>query len=369
MGQPSGVNKTPLHDEHVRCGGKMVDFAGWRMPVRYGSEIEEHHAVRRQAGLFDVSHMGEIRVRGAGALDFLQRLTPNNVARLKPGKAHYTGLLTDRATYIDDLLIYKLADADYLLVVNAANREADVAWIESQPHPDCEVIDQSDDYAQLAIQGPLASSILARHTDADLDAIPYYGFVQDQPVGGAPCILSRTGYTGEDGFEIYLAPEDAPGLWRTLLESGEADGLKPAGLGARDTLRLEAGMALYGHEIDDTTTPYHAGLGWVVKLKKKVDFIGRGVLAQQKADGLDRSLIGFEVQGRGIARQGHRILGADGEGLGEVCSGTWSPTLEKAIGTAYVPTELASEGTVLTIEVRKRRLEGVVVPLPFYRRS
>jgi len=344
----------------------MVEFAGWEMPVLYGSVIEEHHAVRRAAGLFDVSHMGEIRVTGPGALEFLQSLTPNNVARLKPGRAHYSGLLTEDATYIDDILVYQLAEDDYLLVVNASNIEDDFEWISSRPNPACTVENHSERYALLALQGPKALEILCRHTGADLAGLSYYHFVEDQVCDEA-CIVSRTGYTGEMGFELYLSPQAAPKVWDALLASGAEEGLKPAGLGARDTLRLEAGMALYGHEIDTTTTPYEAGLGWVVKLKKG-DFTGRAVLVEQKEQGTSRKLVGFEVQGRGIARQGHRVL-VDGEVVGEVLSGTWSPTLEKAIGTVYLPMALAKEGTKVLVEVRKRRLEAVVVAMPFYRRS
>ena len=364
--------RTPLYDCHRRAGARLVEFAGWEMPVRYGSELDEHRAVRSAAGLFDVSHMGEIRVRGAGALDFLQRLTPNNVAKLEPGRAHYSGLLTAEGTYVDDLLVYQLAEGDYLLVVNAANLEGDFEWITSQLHPGprigaCSIEDCSDRWALLAIQGPKAVDILRRHTAAELDAVRYYGFVEDK-VEGVPAIVSRTGYTGEDGFELYLAPGDAPAVWDALLASGAGDGLVPAGLGARDTLRLEAGMALYGHEIDRETTPFEAGLGWVVKLKKKSDFLGRAALVAQKKEGVRKKIVGFEVRGRGIARQGHAVY-HDGEAVGKVRSGTWSPTLEKAIGTADVPPALADAGTGLEIEVRRRRLPAVVVPLPFYKRG
>jgi aminomethyltransferase len=365
--ETAAPRRTPLYDCHRRAGARLVSFAGWEMPVRYGSELDEHHAVRNAAGLFDVSHMGEIRARGAGAKDFLQRLTPNNVARLKPGRAHYSGLLTEEGTYIDDLLVYQLAEGDYLLVVNAANVETDFGWITSHLHPACSIEDHSERWALLALQGPRAVDILRRHTSADLDAVPYYGFVEDR-VDGAGAILSRTGYTGEDGFELYLAPADAPGVWDALLASGAGDGLIPAGLGARDTLRLEAGMALYGHEIDRRTTPYEAGTGWVVKLKKKSDFIGRAALMKQKQDGVRRRVVGFEVRGRGIARQDHAVF-AGGREVGRVRSGTWSPTLQKAIGTADVPAELAAEGSELEIEVRRRRLPAVVVPLPFYKRG
>ncbi len=371
-----GPKRTPLHDCHVAAGAKLVEFAGWEMPVRYASELEEHRAVRGAAGLFDVSHMGEFSVRGPGALAFLQGLTPNNVARLRPGRIHYSGLLTPEATYIDDLLVYQLGEADYLLVVNAANSVGDLEWLESHPHPDCEIEDRSDRYALLALQGPKATGILRRvvtlaplrgDTSLELDSIRYYRFAFGS-VAGARCIVSRTGYTGEDGFELYLAPESAPAVWDALLESGAGDGLIPAGLAARDSLRLEAGMALYGHEIDRTTTPYEAGLGWVVKLKKKADFLGRGVLVEQKRQGTERRLIGFEISGRGIARQGHALV-HEGEEIGRVTSGGWSPTFEKAIGTAYVPSRLAAAGTELEIAVRRRRLAAAVVDLPFYRRE
>jgi len=358
--------RTPLHDCHVKAGAKLVEFAGWEMPVRYRGEIEEHRTVRQAAGLFDVSHMGEIRVRGAGAAEFLQRLTPNDVTKLRPGRAHYSGLLTEQATYIDDLLIYQLAEGDYLLVVNAANTDEDLAWILSHPRQDCEVRDETSAYALLALQGPKAADILARHTAVDLAAMRYYRFVEGE-VCGVAGLISRTGYTGEDGFELFLPPEKAPGVWNELLSSGAGDGLIPTGLAARDTLRLEAGMALYGHEIDSTTTPLEAGLNWVVKLKKG-EFIGRDVLVAQQERGVECKLCGFEIRGRGIARQGNAVL-HQGREVGRVTSGTWSPTFEKAIGTAYVPAELAVEATALEIAVRKRRLEAVVVKLPFYQRS
>lgn len=368
MTDAKAAKRTALYEAHQRAGARLVDFAGWEMPERYSGVIDEHHAVRRGAGLFDVSHMGEIRVHGAGALAFLQALTPNDVAKLKPGRAHYSGLLTDQGTYVDDLLIYHLAEDDYLLVVNAANHAKDLAWILEavQDHDDCVVEDISSDYALLALQGPKAPAILARLTAADLASIRYYRFL-DTTVSGASCLLSRTGYTGEDGFELYLPPSEAPRIWEELLVVGAADGLRPAGLGARDTLRLEAGMALYGHELDGTTTPLEAGLGWVVKLGKG-DFRGRDALVAQREAGLTRKLIGFEIRGRGIARQGHTVLAGDRE-VGTVTSGTFSPTFEKAIGTAYVPPELATVGSELEIEVRKRRLPAGVVELPFYRRG
>ena len=366
MSDSSDPKRTALYDRHVAAGAKMVEFAGWQMPVRYGSEIDEHRAVRGAAGLFDVSHMGEVRVSGDGALDFLQRMTPNNVAKLRPGRAQYSGLLTPEATYVDDILVYQLGDATYLLVVNAGNLEADLEWLRSHPHPGCSIEDLSERYALLALQGPEAAAILAPHTACDLGAIRYYRFATGS-VAGAECLISRTGYTGEAGFELYLEPEAAPRVWDALLETGAARGLKPAGLAARDSLRLEAGMALYGHELDRATTPYEAGLGWVVKLKKG-DFLGRGALIAQKRDGTDRQLIGFEISGKGIARQDQPVLQGEEE-IGRVRSGGWSPTFEKAIGTAYVPRHLARAGTRLEIAVRRRRLSALAADLPFYRRE
>ncbi|MDA8019875.1 MAG: glycine cleavage system aminomethyltransferase GcvT [Thermoanaerobaculia bacterium] len=367
MADAGDSRHTPLYDQHLRAGAKMVDFAGWVMPVRYGSEIEEHHAVRRAAGLFDVSHMGEVRVRGDGALEFLQSLTPNDVTKLRPGRAHYSGLLTEQGTYVDDLLVYMLAENDYLVVVNAANVEVDYGWMVSRRNSSCRIDDHSDKYALLALQGPKAPEILSRLTDVDLATIKYYRFIDGAEIAGMRCLLSRTGYTGELGFELYLPPEDAPSMWQALLEAGADDGLVPCGLSARDTLRLEAGMALYGHEIDRETTPYEAGLGWVVKLASG-DFVGRDALVRQRDEGVGRKLVGFEMLGKGIARQSYEVL-HDGEAVGTVCSGTWSPTFDKALGTAYVPPTLAEVGTEIEIQIRKRTVAAKVVDLPFYRRS
>ena len=370
------LRRTPLYECHRELGARMVSFAGWEMPVQYTGVIEEHRAVRGAAGLFDVSHMGEVRVRGAGAESFLQRLTPNDVAQLAPGRAHYSGLLTDRGTYVDDLLIYRLAADDFLVVVNASNAARDLAWIrEHGPDPegaegaapaDLEIADEGDRFALLALQGPRALAILEPLASPGVAGLRYYGFLRGE-VAGVPAILSRTGYTGEDGFELYLEPEGAPEVWRRLLAAGAPYGLVPAGLGARDTLRLEAAMALYGHEIDERTTPLEAGLSWVVKLGKG-DFLGRAPLLEQSEQGVRRTLVGFSVEGRGIARQGHGVL-SGGEAVGEVTSGTWSPTLEKAIGMAYVPPALAAPGTPLELDVRGRKLPAAVVELPFYRRQ
>lgn len=360
------LKRTPLYECHRAAGAKLVDFAGWEMPVQYSGLMAEHHAVRRAAGLFDVSHMGEVQVQGAGAEAYLQRITPNDVSKLLPGRAHYSALLNERGTYLDDLLVYRLASDEFLVVVNASNADSDFAWMAAQPHPRCSVTNLSEHYALLALQGPKAVEILQRHTRTKLDEIKYYRFAKGE-VAGRRGILSRTGYTGEDGFELYLDPAAAPDIWNLLLESGREDGLIPAGLGARDTLRLEACMALYGHEIDTSTTPLEAGLEWAVKLDKG-DFIGRDALLAQRETGIPRQLIGYEVTSRGIARQGHEVFAA-GRGVGIVTSGTFSPTFEKSLGMAMVERGSLAEGDACEIEVRGKRLEARVASMPFYRRA
>ena len=366
MSETPLVRRTPLYDAHQAAGGKLVEFAGWEMPVQYSGVLQEHRAVRTAAGLFDVSHMGEFRVAGDGAESFLQAVTPNDVAKLQPGRIHYSGLLTEQGTYVDDLLVYRLTEDEFLLVVNAANAAKDLEWLQRHKGAGVTLEDVSSDYGLIALQGPRAEAILAGLTSTDLTAIRYYAFVQGE-VNGRAAIISRTGYTGEDGFELYLAPEDAPAVWDRLLEVGGPEGLVPAGLGARDTLRMEAAMALYGHEIDDTITPLEAGLQWVVKLEAG-DFIGRQALVAMKEEGLPRKLVGFNVEGRGIARQGHKVL-VDGEEVGFVTSGTFSPTLEKALGMAYVPVSMATAGTPLSLNVRGKLIPAVVVDLPFYKRA
>ncbi|HWN40992.1 MAG TPA: glycine cleavage system aminomethyltransferase GcvT [Thermoanaerobaculia bacterium] len=366
MATSESLKRTPLYECHVEAGARLVDFAGWEMPVHYQGVnqgvIEEHRAVRTAAGIFDVSHMGEVRVQGPGAETFLQRLTPNDVSKLAPGRAHYSGLLTPQGTYVDDLLIYRIGAEEFLVVVNASNAERDFEWIASRADSGTQVTNESDRWALIALQGPKALEILRPLAPPEAMDLKYYGFLQGE-VAGRPALISRTGYTGEDGFELYVAPEDAPAIWRRLLEAGAL----PAGLGARDTLRLEASMALYGHEIDESTTPFEAGLAWVVKMNKG-DFLGREALAAQQAEGLRRKLIGFEVQGRGIARQWHEVK-AEGQTVGAVTSGTWSPSFEKAVGMAYVPTGLAAPGTPLEVDVRGKALPAVVVEVPFYRRA
>jgi len=362
----AALRHTPLYDRHVAAGARMVDFAGWEMPVQYRGVIDEHRTVRTAAGLFDVSHMGEVRVAGAGAEDYVQRLTPNDVSTLEPGRAHYSAFLTPAGTFIDDLLVYRMAADEFMIVVNASNAEGDFAWADSQPHGGVAVENVSDDYALLALQGPRAIEILRPLTPTPLEAIRYYHFAPGE-VAGKRAILSRTGYTGEDGFELFVSPDDAVHVWDALVEAGGSAGLAPAGLGARDTLRLESGMALYGHEIDRETTPWEAGLGWIVKLDRG-DFIGREALVAAKQSGPARRLIGYEMVDRGIARQGHPILG-EGRAIGAVTSGTFSPTFEKALGMAYVESAFAAPGTSIEVDVRGRALAARVVKLPFYKRS
>ncbi len=362
---PASLKRTPLYDLHRELGAKLIDFGGWEMPVQYAGILEEHRAVRERVGIFDVSHMGELEVSGGDALAALQWLTPNDVARLSDGRCHYTAFLTERGTFVDDLLVYRKAADSYLLVVNASNTPKDFEWARAHSRGDANVEDASDRYALIAVQGPRAESLLSRAAEADPSALPYYAFLETA-VFGAPALVSRTGYTGEDGFEIYLAPEHAESVYRGLLDAGREDGATPCGLGARDTLRLEARMALYGNDIDDTVTPWEADLGWIVKMKKG-DFLGRDALERQKAEGVPRKLVGFEMVDRGIARHGHPARTADGEGV--VTSGTHSPTLGKPIGLAMLPAGDAAIGSEFTVDIRGRDAKARVVPTPFYKRA
>ncbi len=361
------IKRTPLYECHLEAAGRMVPFAGWEMPVQYSGVMEEHKAVRSSVGLFDVSHMGEIEVLGRRALEFIQYVTCNDASKLTAGRAQYTGLMTPRGTFVDDLLVHKIDDEHYLLVVNAANKDKDYAYLCAQvaafEHVD--VTDRSADFAQLAVQGPRALDVLQRLTEVDLASIRYYRFVEGK-VGGSAAIVARTGYTGEDGFEVYLAPEAAPGLWRALLDAGAGEGIVPCGLGARDTLRFEASMPLYGNDIDDTTTPLEAGLDWIVKLDKQA-FLGREALSRQKAAGIARKLVGFEMRGRGIGRHGYPLWAA-GNRTGVVTSGTHSPTFGKALGMGYVPVAYAEPGSEIEVEIRGQRVAAEVVETPFYRR-
>lgn len=359
------LKTTPLHGLFKEMGARLVDFAGWDLPVQFTSLLEEHRAVREAAGLFDVSHMGEIELRGPGALALVQRLTCNDAARLVPGRAQYSVLTTDRGTFVDDILVYRRGEHDFLLVVNAANTAKDFAWIARGASSDAEVIDASARFAQLAIQGPRSEAILQECTRIPLSAMKSYSFAEGD-VRGAPALISRTGYTGEDGFEIYLPPGAAVDLYRALMQAGRNLGLKPCGLGARDTLRLEAAMPLYGNDVDDTTTVLEAGLGRLVRFEKG-EFAGREALMRQKAAGPGRVLAGFELQEPGIARHGHAAM-AQGREVGRVTSGTLSPTLKKSIGLVYLPPRLAATGNRFAVAIREREVAATVVPTPFYKR-
>jgi aminomethyltransferase len=365
------LKKTTLNGAHRRMGGRMVEFGGWDMPVQYSAgTMNEHLRTRTQAGLFDVSHMGEIAVRGVDAIPFVNRLTSNDASKLIDGQAQYSALTTPEGTVIDDLLVYRFAADHLLLVVNAGTTDKDWDWITSHRRVEnVELQNLSADYCQIALQGPAALSILQTLTPVPLSEIKYYHFSEGK-VDDVPAIVSRTGYTGEDGFEVYAAADKAEQLWNKILDAGKFgtdDGVLPCGLAARNTLRLEAGMCLYGHEIDETTTLLEANLGWICKLNK-ADFTGRERLAKQKEEGIKRKLIGFEVTDRGIARDGQDVL-IDGERVGQVTSGSPAPFLKKNIGMAYVPAEFANEGRAIEVDVRGRLVGAQIVPLPFYKRA
>ncbi len=354
------LRRTPLFEEHKALGARLVPFAGWEMPVQYEGIKAEHEAVRTRAGLFDVSHMGEVAFKGPGAEEAVQRLVTRDVSRLAVGQVGYAAVCLPDGGTVDDVLVYRTPD-DFLVVVNAANREGDLAHFREHAQDlDVEVVDESDDWALLALQGPEAAAILQSFTETDLSALKYYRYEVGE-VGGLYAVISRTGYTGEDGFELYVRPDDAPASWRRLVEAGAV----PTGLGARDTLRLEAGMCLYGNELDRETTPLEAGIGFAVHLDKPVEFVGQEALRREKEEGLRKKLVGFEVEGRGIARHGHEVR-AGGETVGEVTSGTLSPTLNRAIGLALVRPEVEDSFEVV---IRGKVVAARAVGLPFYKRE
>jgi aminomethyltransferase len=343
----------------------MVAFAGWEMPVQYTGIIEEHRAVRRHAGLFDVSHMGEIEVRGADAVSFCQRVTANDVARLKPLQAHYNLILNDHGGIVDDVIIYRLESNHFLVCVNAANTDKDFEWLRQHVSGDAEIENVSPRFAQLALQGPLAEKILHTLSAFQLGELRPFYFARGK-IASVRCLVARTGYTGEDGFELYCDPGNAETLWNRLLEVGGPLGLVPAGLGARDTLRLEKAYPLYGHELDDDTTPLEAGLEWVLKFSKS-SFIGREVLLRQKQEGVRRKLVGLELIEPGIARSDYP-LSKDGRRIGRVTSGTKSPSTGRSIALGYVVSDEAGVENILEVEIRGRKIRAKIVPLPFYRR-
>ncbi len=361
---PQQLEHTPLHDVHVALGAKMAPFAGFDMPVQYPTGITaEHNAVRSGAGIFDVSHMGEFEIRGPGAVDFVNYVTSNDVSALEVGQIQYSTILNERGTIEDDCLVYRFDD-HIMMVVNASNRAKDFAHIARfVDRFDCTLKDISSDVALLALQGPDAVSILQPLTGTDLSSIAYYHFAEGS-VAGVKSVISRTGYTGEDGFELYIGSADARKLWDTLLAAGK---VTPAGLGARDSLRLEMGMALYGNDIDDTTSPLEANMGWVVKLKKG-DFVGRDALARLKEQGIERRLVGFTIGERAFPRHGYPVY-YQGENVGTVLSGSVSPSLGIPIGTCYLPRAAASEGTEFEVEIRGKRLAATVVKTPFYKQG
>lgn len=369
----SELKRTPIYPEYEKYGAKTIDFGGWDLPVQFSSIKEEHEATRTKAGLFDVSHMGEILVTGPKSLDYLQYLTTNDVSKLVPNKAQYAFMCYEDGGTVDDFLIYMLKENEFLVVVNAANTEKDFEWMVKNNHyssDEVNIDNVSSQYAQLALQGPLAEVILQKLTTTDLDNIKFFRFDTEVYFSGiqTPAIVSRTGYTGEDGFEIYIDREQGPLLWNVILEKGKDKGLLPVGLGARDTLRFEANLPLYGQELSATITPIEAGLGFAVKVNKEADFIGKEILKKQVENGAERKIVGIEMIDKGIPRHGYEVLHGNEE-IGLVTSGTQSPTLQKNIGLALIKSEFAIEGSEIEVQVRKRRLRAKIVPRTFLKQD
>ena len=359
------MKKTALTDVHTELGAKMVPFAGYEMPVQYEGINIEHETVRHKVGVFDVSHMGEFILKGKGALDLIQRIASNDASKLVPGKAQYSCMPNETGGVVDDLIIYMLDEETFMLVVNASNIEKDWNWIQKFNTEGVEMIDISDDTSLLAVQGPKAAEAMQELTDIDLSNMKYYTFEKGKFAGRDNVLVSATGYTGSGGFEIYFKNEDAEEIWAEVLRAGADAGIKPIGLAARDTLRLEMGFCLYGNDIDDTTSPLEAGLGWITKFTK--DFVNSEALKAQKEAGVKRKLVAFKMIDKGIPRQGYDVVDADGNAIGRVTSGTMSPSLGYGIGLAYVPKEMAVIGDELLIAVRKKQLKAEMVKLPFYK--
>ena len=365
------LKRTALFEEHQKLGGRLIDFGGWELPVQYSGVIAEHLACRSAAGLFDVSHMGEFHVEGPDAEGFLDYLVTNQVSKLSVGQAQYTAMCRESGGIVDDLLIYKRDQERFLVVVNASNTEKDFAHCQAvaqkyrEAHPSFQLTNESSRYTQIALQGPKAGQILARITSTPLSDIKTYWFKEGTVLGGIPAILARTGYTGEDGFELYVAWNEGPAVWRALLEAGQPEGLLPCGLGARDTLRLEMRYPLYGHELSEETNPLEAGLGWVTKLDK-TDFVGKTALLAAKAAGLKRQLVGFKMLERGIPREGYELWSIDEAAqIGTVVSGTQSPSLNAAIGTGFVTPAQALVGNKVKVDIRGKRILAEIVKGPF----
>ena len=363
------MKKTPLYNRHLALGGKIIDFGGWAMPVQYSNVIEEHNAARMKAGLFDICHMGEIEVKGRGAFDLLQWVLSRNIEGQAIGQLKLSVITNENGGIIDDLTVYKFGPDHYMIVTNAGTKDKDFSWIEKQKKEkgfsNAEITDISDQTGKLDIQGPLSQMILQKLTADDLNTLKYY-YAMNTKVMDVPALVSRSGYTGEDGFEIYADSQKIGEIWDELLKIGADFGLKPAGLGARDTLRLEGGMMLYGNDMDETITPLEVVYGWVTNLEK--DFVGSTALRQIKEKGLNRKLVGFEMEDRGIARHGYKVF-KDGREIGVVTSGTFTPTLQKAVGLAFVPTAFSEQGTEIFIQIRDHQAKARIVGLPFYRRK
>ena len=362
------LKRTPLFDEYAKYGGKTIDFGGWDLPVQFSSIKEEHDAVRNRAGLFDVSHMGEIFVEGPDALAYLQKLLSNDISKIAIGGAQYSALCYENGGIVDDLLTYRLDETRYLLCVNASNVEKDYAWMQEHVEGDVTITNASDDFAQIALQGPLAEEVLQTLTDTDLTTIKYFKFQDNVNVAGHPVLVSRSGYTGEDGFELYGTPAAIVDLWDKILDAGKEQGVIAAGLGARDTLRFEACLPLYGQELSQDISPLEAGIGFAVKLQKEPKFIGQEALIAQKEAGLTRKSVGIEMIDKGIPRHGYKVF-KDGEEIGEVTTGTQSPMTKRNIGMALITTAFAEVGMEVEIEIRNKFAKAVIVEKPFYKRS
>lgn len=364
----TNLKRTPLFEVYREYGGKTIDFGGWELPVQFSGIKDEHEAVRTKAGLFDVSHMGEVDVKGPGSLSFLQKMLTNDISKLQQGGAQYTAMCYENGGTVDDLIVYKRAEDDYLLVVNAANTEKDFNWLQANLTEDAQITNVSSDYTQLALQGPAAEKILQKLSGStDLSEIGFFRFKDNVMINGISTLVSRTGYTGEDGFEIYSDSKNGPALWKAIMDAGKEEGVQPIGLGARDTLRFEAKLPLYGQELSADITPIEAGIGFAVKVDKEVDFFGKAVLAEQKEKGAPRKLVGIEMIDRGIPRHGYKVYSGD-KVIGEVTTGTQSPTLKKNVGLVLIDKEFSVLDAEVEVEIRSKRLKAVIIQTPFYKK-